>query len=277
MKISRLTRFPYPVLEETTGDYVTGEFEVGFEISESLKTGALRLHYDLRLTEESMSNYLAEKKVKTCLFITCLETYYNRLHEINGNSGYLEIEHGLLSGTVNLLPLIIASEDGIKISSDKLHEDFHNLKFDLVNGEVLAIGSQFLINVGREKLAPIESIFRMAISNAVPPGQFRVNLDEERITILAEPETYNSIYKIRNTVPGKPVLLNSVYLPAVMEVLTILQQDAGPYQDKHWYKVFEAKCTHESINLANPDLLEDSQKLLKSPFKRVVTLMQELD
>jgi hypothetical protein len=92
---------------------------------------------------------------------------------------------------------------------------------------------------------------------------------------IAQMQGYTSIYSMRNTAPGKTILLNSVYLPAVMEVLTVLQQDAGPYQDKRWYKVFEAKCAHENVNLENPDLLKDSQKLLKSPFNRVVTLMQE--
>ena len=277
MKISRLARFPHPVLEEFTDDYVKGEFTAAIDISESLKTGALLVHYDLRLTEESLLKLLADKKAKTCLFITCLETYYNMLHEISTASGKLEIDHGLLSGTVNLLPLIIVADEGVKISSENFHEDFHKLEFPLESSDILAVGSEFLINVGKEKLAPIESIFNMAISNAVPQGQFSVNLDEEKITILAETETYNSIYSIRNTAPGKPVLLNCVYLPAVMEVLMVLQQDPGPYQDKSWYKVFEAKCLHENINLQNPDLLEDSQKLLKSPLKRVITLMQELD
>lgn len=276
MKISRWARFPHPVLEEITNDYVKGEFEIGIEIAESMKTGALRVHYNFRLTEETLSKHLAEKRAKACLFITCLETYYNRLHEIDSSIGELEVDQGLLSGNVNLLPLIIAAEEGIILSSDKLHEDFHNLKFHLGNGEILAIGNEFQINVGREKLAPIESIFEMAINNDVPPGQYRVNLDEERITILAEKETYTSIYNMRYTAPGKPILLNSVYLPAVMEVLTVLQQDAASYQDKRWYKVFEAKCAQENIDLANPDLLKDSQKLLKSPFNRVVTLMQEL-
>jgi hypothetical protein len=275
MKISRLARFPYPVLEEFTDDYVSGEFRVGIEIAESMRTGALLVHYDLFLTEESLSKYLAEKKAKACLFITCLETYYNKLHEIDSHNGKLEIEQGLLSGNVNLLPLVIAANEGVNINSNKLHEDFHNLEFQLGNGEILAIGSEFQINVGREKLAPIESIFEMAVNDEVPPGQYRVNLDEERITILAERKTYTSIYSMRNTAPGKTILLNSVYLPAVMEVLTVLQQDAGPYQDKRWYKVFEAKCAHENVNLENPDLLKDSQKLLKSPFNRVVTLMQE--
>jgi len=275
MKISHLARFPYPVLEEFTDDYVKGKFEISIEIAESIKTGALRVHYNFHLTEETLSKYLAEKRSKACLFITCLETYYSRLHEIGSLNGELEVDQGLLSGNVNLLPLIIAGDEGIILSSDNLHEDFHNLKFHLGNGEILAIGNEFQINVGREKLAPIESIFEMAINNDVPHGQYRVNLDEERITILADKATYTSIYNMRNTAPGKPILLNSVYLPAVMEVLTVLQQDMGSYQDKRWYKVFEAKCAQENIDLANPDLLKDSQKLLKSPFNRVVTLMQE--
>ena len=277
MKINRLTRFPYPVLEEYTDDYKSGDFSVGVEISESIKTGALVIHYNVQLTEETLSGYLENNSAKACLFITCLETYYNTLHEIAAPVGKLEVKQGSLFGNVRLLPLIVLTDKASRLESKNFHEDYGDQVFPLEEGEILAIGEEYVINVGREKLAPIESIFNLAVNDSVPKGQFQVDLDEEKITILAEKNTYQSIYSIRNTSFGKSMVLNSVYLPAIMEILSVLQQDPGSYQEKRWFGVFEAKCIHENINLENPDLLKDSQRLLKTPFSRVVSLMQEMD
>ena len=277
MKINRLTRFPYPVLENDTNDYVTGDFSVGIEISESVKTGGLLIKHDVLLTEEEINKLVSKNIAKVCLYVTCLETYYNKLHKLSGLVGSFEIGKGLLSGNVTVLPLVVLTEDIENYSNNNFHEDYENLGFQLDEGSILAIGEDYLINVGREKLAPIETIFDLAVSDAVPPGQYSVNLDMEKITILAEKTTFDSIYNIRNSSPGKSIVLNSIYMPVLMEVLSVLQQDQGPYQDKRWFKIFQAKCVYENINIENTELLKDAQKLLKSPFKRVIQVMNEMD
>ncbi len=277
MKLNQGARFPYPVLEEDTDDYTSGAFSVGIEISESVKTGGLLIHHDIQLTEEALIKMISIKAAKVCLFVTCLESYYNNLHDISDIISTLEIKKGLLCGDVKLLPLIILSKDMELDNSDNIHKDYENQVFHLDAGEIIAIGEEYLINVGREKLAPIESIFDLAINDTVPINQFSVNLDSEKITILAEKTTYRSIYNIRNTSPGKSIILNSIYMPVLMEVLSALQQDAGSFQDKRWFRVFQAKCTHENINIDNPELLKDAQKLLKAPFKRVISVMSEMD
>ena len=276
MKISQQTRFPYPVLSSYSDDYTSGAFSVEIEISESMKTGALLVRYEPNVTEESLRAVIENGSARPCLFVTCLETYYNRMHEIDLNPGIFEVEKGALGGNVVLLPLIVASTD-VQIHSDNLHEDYAGSVFDFDSSAVLAVGDEYVVNVGREKLAPVESIFNLAISDKVPVGEFRVNPDEEKITILAEKETYYTIFNIRNNALGKAVLLNSVYLPALMEVLAVLEQDAAAYRDRSWLRVFEGKCTHFNINMEKPELLEASQKLLRTPFPRVCTLLGEMD
>ena len=277
MKINQLTRFPYPVLEQYTDDYISGYFTVGIEISESLKTGGLLIHHDVQLTEEKLNEWVSDGSAKVVLFVTCLETYYNRLHVIEYPNGTSEIGKGRLAGDVVLLPLVVAVRDIENYTSGNFNADYAAMYFDLPEGSILAIGDEYVINVGREKLAPIESIFNLAVSNSVPVNQYSIMLDEEKITILAEENTYHSLYNIRNTTPGKSIVLNTVYLPVLMEVLSTLQQDPGPYQDRHWFRVFSAKCTYENINLESPELLRDAQKLLKSPLSRVIDIMREMD
>lgn len=277
MKINQLTRFPYPVLEPYTDDYVNGLFSVGIDISESLKSGGLQIRYEIQLTEQKLNEWVASGVAKAVIFVTCLETYYNQMHEIRMPRGSLEIGKGELAGDVVLLPLLVLARDVRGYSNENFNPDYSGMDFDLPESAILAIGDDYVVNAGREKLAPIESIFNLAIDNSVPVNQCSVFLEDEKITILAEEKTYHSVYNIRNTTAGKSIILNSVYLPVVMEVLSAIQLDPGPYQDRHWYKVFSAKCTYENINMENPELLRDAQKLLKSPLTKVISVMHELD
>jgi len=74
MKISHQTRFPYPVLSSFSDDYLNGDYSVAIEISESLKTGALLLRYEVNLSEESIVNAIQSGTAQAGIFVTCLET-----------------------------------------------------------------------------------------------------------------------------------------------------------------------------------------------------------
>jgi hypothetical protein len=65
------------------------------------------------------------------------------------------------------------------------------------------------------------------------------------------------------------VLLNGIYLTAVMDVLAILKDGDGIYEGKRWHTVFAAKIQHLGINITTGDILENSQTLLQSPFTRI--------
>ena len=75
--------------------------------------------------------------------------------------------------------------------------------------------------------------------------------------------------RLRGLTIGKPIVLNSVYLPAVMQVLDSLKDGGSTYEGRRWYRVFDAKCTHLGINTDLPDLWSDAQKLLQTPFLEI--------
>ena len=54
---------------------------------------------------------------------------------------------------------------------------------------------------------------------------------------------------MRGSAAGKLALLNGVYLPAVMVVLASVSEGSGHYQNRRWFTVFSAKCTHLGIDL----------------------------
>ena len=86
-----------------------------------------------------------------------------------------------------------------------------------------------------------------------------------------------TVNRLRGLTHGKPIVLNSVYLPAVMQVLDSLRDGAGTFDSRRWYRVFDAKCTHLSINTAAPELWEDAQKILDLPFLEIHKSREILD
>ncbi|MCY3996871.1 MAG: hypothetical protein OXF07_12085 [Rhodobacter sp.] len=132
--------------------------------------------------------------------------------------------------------------------------------------------------MGQAKLKPIESIFELDRSPDVPEGTLQVDPERDRITILADPKTYETIRVLRDQTGGRPVVMNAVYLPAVMEVLDALKASEDGYQGRRWHQTFLAKCDAMGINpSADSSILESAQKLLGRPAGSLASLVAEAE
>lgn len=61
--------------------------------------------------------------------------------------------------------------------------------------------------------------------------------------------------------------MNAVYLPAVMTVLGELKGSQGAHAERRWFHPFSQKCLLKNVDIDNPDLLTDAQKLLEMPLR----------
>lgn len=268
MKINETTRFPHPVLSSFTGDYKAGAFSLEVQTIETPSTGKLILEYKKVLTEENISDLLSKNRAMMGIFVVCLETFYNKLIPLNLAEKQIEFPAGTLKGRVILRPIIWTSEEIENFKSRNMHEEFLATDWSLPKGTVLALGPEMIVHVGHEKLAPMETIFTLSQSPDIPEGEFRLQLDGEKISIQTAPGTYRKAYRLRGNAEGRAFLLNGLYLPVVMEVISCLKDGTTAYQDKKWFRIFNAKCEHLNISYTG-DIFESAQKLLKSPFNKV--------
>src|SRR5512147_2609048 len=75
-----------------------------------------------------------------------------------------------------------------------------------------------------------------------------------RLPEIASPlqsATYKSLADMRNVAAARPILLNAVYMPAVMDVISRLQNGGGGLESRKWYRVFKAKCDDLAIDPAD--------------------------
>ena len=162
MKVSDLDSFPWPVLRNNTDDYDHGDFSVTIEASENMKNGALSIRYKVNVGEDYIAEKILERTAEMAFCITCLETFYNRIHRVRFENANIEIEKGELSGVVKILPVIVLLNDVDDYYTSNFNQEFGIEPFRLEKGSLLAIGDVYQINVGREKMAPIESIFGLS-------------------------------------------------------------------------------------------------------------------
>lgn len=270
MRVRDEMRFPYPVLWDRTGDYLLGDFSLAnVAVSENLLTGSVVLNYAIELTQPEVRGLVESGSARLGVFVTCLDTYYNKFHDLTLHGGTLSLAGGQLMGQVQLRPMAWTPKSIEQFVATNLHPEFGAGPQEFSPRAVIGIGEEVRIVVGRDKLAPIASIFDLDKNERVSPQQFAVQLDGDKIVICASGDTHTKLSQMRGTHQYRAVMLNSVYMPAVMSVVTALQGAETQYEGKRWHTVFTAKAAHLGIDLESADPLVAAQLLLKSPLGRL--------
>lgn len=275
MRISENTRFPHPVLGLDTGDFVVGEFGVEIEVEENRSTGTVTLEYSITLTEPGIIALVESNQASVGCIIKCADTFFSDIRHMAWASGKTNFSPGLLLNRVSLRPIIWLKADLKEWDPGTIHQEFEP-PVSLDNGDIIAVGDELIISVGQAKLAPIESIFDLVKSDAIPEGVFKVDATGHRIALLVNGETFQALAQLRLKTDGPEILMSSIYMPAIMEVLDVLRNGGEGFEYLRWYQPFLAKCDSKGIRIEpNISILESAQVLLERPVAHLSKLVGE--
>lgn len=275
MRITEGTRFPHPVLAATGNDFTSGKFDVNLEVEEKPMTGALRFHHEIVLTEPGIESLVTNGRAAVGCFVRCNDTYYTELRELGWPNGTSDFVPGSLLNRVTIRPLIWLKEDLAEWNSGAIHPEFGS-PVSIARSSIIAVGVEKVISVGMAKLTPMESIFELSASDEVPDGLVQINPDADRITVFVNKALFQTINVLRGQNTGRPLLLNAIYLPAVIEVLDALRANPEGYRDRRWYQPFRAKCDAHGIDFSRGEsLLTWAQTLLGYPARELARLVAE--
>lgn len=268
MRLTDNSYFPYPVLSHFTDDYYTGEFDVEFIIDENTETGELSLTYQVQITDAfDIETLVRSNRATIGCFIVCSETYFNEFRTLSWPTGRIDFVPGTLLNRVTIRPVIFANENIDNWDTGTINKEF-SPPVVLRKNDLIALGEEQIFSVGQAKLADIESIFELNYSDAVADSLIEVNPVGDRITITTSKETFSNIELLRRQTQGAPAVMGSVYLPAVMETLSVIVNEPEQYQGYRWYTPFIARCDAIGVNIEDPNLsiLEGAQMLLEYPI-----------
>lgn len=277
MKINDQLRFPHPVLGPFTEDF--GEFSISMDIlvEEVPATSALTLRCTFRCEHPQLNTSRENGLVDCFANVVCLATYFNEFFPLSNSETRIDIEPGLLRGLTRIRPICVAAEDIHVDGWEDVHPEFNSESCRIPKAGIVAVGEEFLLDVGLDKLRPMESIFRLAKKDTLEEGEIAVDIETQYIRINASPELYATITELRNLPATRDVLLNSVYLAATLEVLSLIDDDPQTLEDRWWFRIFSARCTQLGLDPETADLLDGTQLLLNRPLHRLQRLREIIE
>lgn len=276
MKISDNTRYPHPVLNEYTDDFVSGKFTCEFRYEEK-DSDHIEIESEVSLSNKYLLELVNKGKASTGYYLICKQTYFNSLQIVSVDKTKKPFAKENLFGTLILRPLIWTTDVIEDFNSDTINTEFER-PCTVSKGAVIALGHEYRMSIDSIRFIPFETIFLLSKSKEVPSNQVRVDTNGEQIEILANKETLDNIAEFRSQKRYRDILLSSLYLPVVMEVLTFIRDRESSFEGKLWYRVFTAKCDEIGIDMKKSDLsvIEIAQKLLRGPLMGIFNSMDSL-
>jgi hypothetical protein len=264
MKLVDDARFPHPVISSMPGDYSEPGISWTLGGTEAADTGQVVLRGSVEITHPDFVTLLKAGDIALGLQVVCLDTYYNRFHPVDCAEGYeIPIESGLLLGTVRVRPLLFATRTAT-LPARGMNAEFGEPAPEIHAGDVAGYGDETRFVVGLEKLAPLESIFTLIRNLDITEPRFELDTSGQIVRINVSSALYDDIDAMRGAASCRNVLLSSVYLPCIIELLSIAAED--PQEDCRWYRVFAARCQHLGLRLDGKDLAKNAQILIGNPL-----------
>ncbi len=264
MRIKPTASFPHPVLAESTGDYADRKFQLSLDVQEDLGAAQAMLDGSMTLDDPFISALVSAGHAKAGLMITCQETYLDTFEEFYPGNIQFDLSSGKVRGTVIVRGVVVSAKDGLELKSGAINSEFPPEARVVQTGDIIALTEELRFEAGLEKLAPLESIFRLKLHEDVAEGVFKIDLENEAIEILVAPGLHGFLSLLRRQ-PMKDTLLSSLFLPVVMSVLDAMRSEDA-YADRRWYGVMSARCNAEGIDIKNGELADAAQKLLDAPL-----------
>ena len=275
MKLSPNSRFPHPVLSQDTSDYRDSTFELEITYTEDFLRAQLTLVCNATVKCPSVEELARQGRVELSLFVGCRDTYYREIHNVD-KSGQVILPLDNLFGRVEITPVLVCKVPIASHTSADLSPEFQQ-PIEFRTGDLVGYAPTMVITVGRLKLEKFDSIFQLAEAEDLDEGEVAVDVEADKIQIQVSPATKQVIDGLRLNTLGQRALLSMIYLPAVMEVLSILMGDSGAGNGRRWKEVFTAKCDRLGINPEKSDLLRDAQRLLHYPVPASLRAISEED
>ncbi len=153
------------------------------------------------------------------------------------------------------------------------HADYRKRSFDLDPGAVLAQDEPSAYWIDTEDEKPIGAIFEHSASTRQPDGTWTCDMQGDRLAIQMSERDHRRFEHVRRGYHKADAahLINSIYLPALVHVLSEADRGADDYGRCRWFALLDTRLGEGGCPRIGQgkDRLADAQRLLDSPFGRI--------
>ena len=274
--------WPHPVLRPRSfgDDYPHAEFEVEIEVKCVKRSTEVEVNVDFELSDPDLLQLVEDRAARYVLLIKAPKTHFRECIQ----SDNPRVEHmysaGTLTGKVEISPFLICTRDLSDFAARGWHPDFDSRTFNITTGAVLAedVPKYCWIDTAGER--PIDSIFRLSPSPKHPDGHWKYLLEEDRVWIVMSTDDAKRLNSARNQLPNQPegyYLINGLYLPALLAVLTEVDQHPDEYQECQWFASLDQRLEQvgcKPVGSEGANRVVDAQKVFDFPFTKMPLIAQ---
>lgn len=275
--------FPHPVLSDFSDDY-NSEFEV--EIL--TKCGANTFDFDLSfgLNDQTLIELINNDQAKYMVHLECSKTWTKIVQKTKEERLSLSVYAGDVHDQVDICVFIIATENIYNYYNSSFHSDYGDQSFSINKGDILAIGPHFLVDIEKEPIRNINSIFQLEKNNDAKAAPMTVFTDSNKIVVTLSAENYSIYSSLKQNPNSLPLFHTMIAVPALAEAIETIKRnrdqdnsDFDNIKNFTWYKVIEKRLIEIGEDIENPYSLEDSsfevsQKLIDYPLTKALKYLE---
>lgn len=287
MKV-RAKHYPYPVITpfEFEKNY---SFSCDLELEEAIELDLMRFKVHYTLKNKTIQHLIDQGLAVFALHIECPSTMKRFLLSTNQKSDEFDISIHDLNKTVDINFFVLANKTISDYENSELDPYSAGFKFELEKGDLLSIGTPETLEIEKEPLIEVNSIFELIPSMDKNAKPLSIDLSYSKIRIQLPKESFDQLSYLHNTTSAKTdtILAAIYYIPAMVEALYYIR---AAYQsgddswveeirDTAWYKSIEARLHHNKVDidaLPEQNLIGIAHEMLDDPNKKAMNHLQEL-
>lgn len=280
--------YPYPVITPFEFDK-NYSFSCELELEEAIELELMRFKVHYNLENITIQKLIDQGLAVFALHIECPSTMKRFLLTTNQSIDEFEVPINDLNKTVDINFFVLANEIIPDYENSELDPYSTGFKFEIDKGDLLAIGPPEILEIEKEPLIEVNSIFELIPSFDKKAKPLSIDLSSSKIRIQLPKESFDQLSYLHGTTSAKTdaILATMYYIPAIGEALYHIR---AAYQSKDdswveeirdtaWYKSIEARLHHIKVNidaLPEQDLIGIAHEILDDPNKKAMNYLQEL-
>jgi len=264
--------FPQPILRPSGYDSSYDNCDFKFEFSIDGSSSPHKLDITFEIDQSDVLKLVKKGKANVALAIHCNNTYFYDLIDLAFSKNQtVSLDEKTVFGSVYFTLVVKAVKPITGFKPGKLNSSFTGMSFDVEKGDILAISEEHQEVYGLPPLPVGDSIFELVLQAELESDEFSVGLNEPKIQIGVGDTLNQLIQQNMSTLEGRMKNISSIYFPALVDVLYLVQS-SDEYQGKAWFEAIGAAMTAFGLEISSVEWepLATAQKLFRSPFMHLL-------
>lgn len=261
--------YPYPVLAKNNDDYEYSTFNAHIDVRDEF--GELILEVTFMLDNDEIKKLIEINDCVYAIHVACSPTSYRQVYKTTQENLLIKIPIKELRGKIEIHTFILANNKIENYSNASLNDWYEGIPLTLEKGNIVSIGDVIETTLFQDNMELLDLPSIVDIAQSETHDVMEVELGSNQITIfLPEYEYVQYVYNAHLLL--KSTIMSTVIFPALIQVLSKVNENPLDYEEYTWYQVLEKifeenNMRLEEVGTDSLSALSAAQKILRNPLK----------